>query len=93
MVVLTGLLALPAGWAATLGRGLLPGVATTIVMITLGQIITVAGAGAWFPVAAPALWALLPADVTLLQLATVPATAACVAVLTARSWHRLQLDR
>ena len=92
LVVLTGLLSLPAGWAATLGRGLLPGIATTVVMIALGQMLTVAGTGAWFPVAAPALWAVLPEDVNWVQLATVPASAACVAALTARSWNRLQLD-
>jgi ABC-2 type transport system permease protein len=92
VVVLTGLLALPAGWAATLGRGLLPGVATTIVLITLGQILVVANTGAWFPVAAPALWAVSPAEVTRLQLALVPFTSVLVAGLTTRTWHRLQLD-
>lgn len=93
VVVLTGLLAVPAAWAATLGRGLLPGIATTIVMIALGQILVVAGTGAWFPVAAPALWAVLPSDVTWAQLMLVPVIALVVAAMTARSWHRLQLDR
>jgi ABC-2 type transport system permease protein len=93
LVVLTGFLALPAAWAATLGRGLLPGIATTIVMIAVGQILTIAGTGAWLPIAAPALWALVPDEVSWGQLATVPALGACAALLTGRSWRRLQLDR
>ena len=93
LVVLTGFLALPAGWAATLGRGLLPGIATTIVMIAVGQILTIAGTGAWLPIAAPALWALLPDEVSWGQLATVPALGACAALLTGRTWRHLQLDR
>jgi len=90
---LTGLLALPAGWAATAGRGVLPGIAMTIGIIALAQVLVVAGTGAWFPVAAPALWAVSPEDVSWVQLATVPGLAASVAMLTVVSWHRLQLDR
>jgi ABC-2 type transport system permease protein len=91
--LLTGLLAAPAGWAATLGRGLLPGIATTVVMIALGQILVAAGVGAWFPVAAPALWAVFPDDVSELQLTLVPITALVVAAMTARAWQQLQLDK
>lgn len=93
VVVLTGLLALPAGWAATLGRGLLPGIAVTVAMITFGQVLVVAGTGAWFPVAAPALWAVTPDEVATVQLALVPVTALVMAALTVRSWQRLQLNR
>jgi ABC-2 type transport system permease protein len=89
----TGLLALPAGWASTAGRGVLPGIAVSIGLIALAQVLVVAGTGAWFPVAAPALWAISPEDVSWVQLATVPALAASIAVLTVVSWHRLQLDR
>jgi ABC-2 type transport system permease protein len=91
--VLTGLLAIPAGWVATVGRGLLPGVATTIVLITFGQILVVAGTGPWFPVATPALWAVSPRDVTWVHLALVPLASLLFAGLTTRTWHRLQLDR
>ena len=48
---------------------------------------------ATFRGAAPALWAVLPSDVTWAQLMLVPVTALVVAAMTARSWHRLQLDR
>lgn len=90
---LTGLLALPAGWAATAGRALLPGIAVSIGMIALAQVLVVAGTGAWFPVAAPALWAVSPGDVSWVQLATVPALAGAAAALTVLAWHRLELDR
>lgn len=41
-------------------------------MIAVGQILTVAGTGAWLPIAAPALWALLPDEVSWGQLARCP---------------------
>ncbi len=91
--VLTGLLAVPTAWAATLRRGLLPGIALAVMMIALGQIFVVAGTGAWFPIAAPALWAMSPRDVSLLQLLLVPTVALLFAALTTRAWHRLELDR
>ena len=93
VVVLTGLLAVPAGWAASLGRGLLPGIATTIVLIVLGQVLVVAGTGAWFPVAAPGMWAAMPSEVSWTQLVLVPLTAIAFVAATAQSWDRLQLDR
>lgn len=93
LTMLSAILAIPAAWAATLGRGLLPGVATTIVVIVTAQVMVVAGTGAWFPLAAPALWALQPADVSPVQLALVALVplAFLPAILT--TWHRLQLDR
>ncbi|QOR69421.1 ABC transporter permease [Ruania alkalisoli] len=93
LTVLTGLVAFPAAWAATLGRGLLPGIAATIGLVVCGQVMAIAGVGAWFPVAAPALWALDPSAVTGPQLALVGALAGIAAALTVRSWSRLQLDR
>jgi ABC-2 type transport system permease protein len=93
LTVLTGLLAVPAGWAATLGRGLLPGIATTVGLIALAQVAVVAGAGGWFPLAAPALWALLPGSVSIGQLALVPLVPFGFGLLTLAAWHRLQLDK
>ena len=91
--VLSALLASAAAWTATLGRSLLPGIAVTIAMIASAQVAVVAGTGAWYPVAAPALWALKPGTVTALQLSLVGIVAGVFAYLTARSWARLQLDR
>ncbi|ACQ78520.1 hypothetical protein Bcav_0255 [Beutenbergia cavernae DSM 12333] len=92
LILLTGAVVVPAGWVATLGRGLLSGVAATIGIVVVAQVAVVAGTGAWFPFAAPALWAMgmttavAPLGVTL-------AVAAVFAALTMRSWRRLQLDR
>ena len=91
--VLSALLASAAAWTATLGRSLLPGIAVTIAMIASAQVAVVAGTGAWYPVAAPALWAIKPGTVTALQLSLVGIVAGVFAYLTARSWARLQLDR
>lgn len=93
LMALSGLLAIPAAWAATLGRGLLPGIATTIGMVVLAQVAVVAGTGAWFPVAAPALWATSPATVSSVQLALVAVVPLGFGALTVASWARLQLDR
>jgi ABC-2 type transport system permease protein len=93
LTVLTALLAVPAAWAATVGRGLLPGIATTIVVLAVAQVMVVAGTGGWFPVAAPALWAILPGSVSGAQLALVPIVPLAFGLLTLSAWHRLQLDR
>ncbi|MFB6393587.1 ABC transporter permease [Polymorphospora lycopeni] len=93
LTVLSALVAAPAGWAATLGRGPLPGIATTICLIVVAQVAVVAGPGAWLPVAAPALWALQPGTVAPAQLALVAAVPVGFAALTVTAWSRLQLDR
>ncbi len=93
LTVLSALIATPAAWAATLGRGLLPGIATTIGLIVIAQIAIIAGTGAWLPIAAPALWALQPDTVTPTQLGLVAVVPAGFAALTLSAWTRLELDR
>ncbi len=93
LTVLSGLVATPTAWAATLGRGLLPGIAVAITMMATAQVFAVAGTGAWFPVAAPALWAIQPDSVSALQLALVAVVPIGSTLLTTRAWSRLQLDR
>ncbi|GAA4479711.1 hypothetical protein GCM10023190_23300 [Enteractinococcus fodinae] len=95
LVVLTGLLTFPAAWVATLGRGPLPGIAATVVVLVIAQVTVIAApdSAAWFPLSAPALWAIMPEAVHLGQLATVVIVPALFAVLTALSWQRLQLHR
>lgn len=92
--VLIGAIAVPAAWATTLARSVLAGIATTIGIVIVSQIAVVAGAGGWFPFAAPALWAISAgteaSGVQLLLVAPVVLTAAALTLL---SWHRLQLDR
>ena len=95
LIALSGLVATPAAWAATSGRGPMPGIATTVGLLVLAQVTVIAfpTAGAWFPISSPAMWALSPKDVTAMQLGIVPITALALASLTARIWIRLQLDR
>lgn len=89
----SALVATPVALAATLGRSLLAGVATGFLLLAAAQVLVVMGAGAWFPVAAPALWALSPDAVPALALVLAVAVGvACIAV-TAQLWRRLQLDR
>lgn len=93
LTVLSGALAVPAAWAATLGRGLLPGITVIIGIIASAQVLVVAGAGAWYPAVAPALWAMDPTSVSIAQLGLVVIVAAGFAAATVGSWTRLQLDR
>ena len=93
VALLSGLIASPTALAATLGRGLLPGIALAIVMIATAQVLAVAGVGGWFPIAAPALWAIDPDAVNPTQLALVVVVPLISALLTAWAWSRLQLDR
>ena len=93
LTTLSGLVATPVAWAATIGRGVLPGIGTTIGIIAIAQIMAVAGIGAWFPLSAPALWAIEPGAVTPAQLALVVVVPAIFGPLTLCAWSRLQLDR
>lgn len=95
LTVLAGMVAVPAAWVATVGRGLLPGIAATLVLLVLGQVgvIALVEHAAWVPFAAHALWALQPGAVHSGQLAAVLVLAAIFAGLTAVTWNRLRLDR
>lgn len=93
LTVVSGLLAVPAAWITTVGRDLLPGIATTVVTVAVAQVMAAAGTGAWFPVVAPALWAINPGEVSAAQLALVPLVPLTFGALTLRAWSHLQLDR
>ncbi|AEI10735.1 ABC transporter permease [Cellulomonas gilvus] len=96
VTLLTALLSLPVAWVASRWRGYLPGVGALLGLVVVTQIATVAGAGAWFPWAAPGLWAGMggseaAADVTGLQLwAAVPVGAVALAATT-MWWSRAEL--
>jgi ABC-2 type transport system permease protein len=92
VTILTAAIALPAAWAATLGRGLLGGIGTIIGVVVVAQVAAISGLGAWFPFAAPGLWA-AGSDVSAIQLALVVPVAAAFGLLVTLSWRRLQLDR
>ncbi|MBX3100437.1 MAG: ABC transporter permease [Salinibacterium sp.] len=94
VTLLTALLALPAAWVATLGRGLLPGIGTTIGTVVLAQVAAIGGFGAWVPFAAPGLWAISGGlAVSPGQLMLVVPVSAAFITLTVLAWRRLQLDR
>jgi ABC-2 type transport system permease protein len=93
LVVLSALIAVPAGWAATIGRGLLPGIGATIGIIVIAQVSAIADVGAWVPIVAPALWAIAPDVVPAAALLTVPTVPLVFGALCALAWSRLQFDR
>lgn len=94
LVVLTGAVAAPTAWVATVSRSMLAGVGCAIGLVVIAQVSVLAGAGAWMPVAAPALWAISQGTgATLWQLLLSLSLAAVFAALTRASWARLQMNR
>jgi ABC-2 type transport system permease protein len=89
----SALVASPVALAATLGRGILPGIATGFVLLASAQVLVVVGVGGWFPLAVPALWALSPDAVTLPAITLALLIGVAVSAITAAAWRRLQLDR
>lgn len=93
LAALTALLAVPAAWASTIGRGLLPGIGAAVVIMVVAQVLAVSDAGTWVPIVAPALWAIAPGSVPAAALLTVPSVPLVFGALCALAWSRLQLDR
>lgn len=93
LAVLTALIAVPAAWASTIGRGLLPGIGAAVVIMVVAQVLAVADVGTWLPIVAPALWAITPESVPPAALLTVPSVPLVFGALCALAWNRLQLDR
>jgi ABC-2 type transport system permease protein len=91
--LLTALIAVPAGWAASLGRGLLPGIATAVGIMAVAQIAAIAKVGAWVPFVAPAFWAVQPSTDSALALLPVPLVPLAFGLALVGVWRRLQLDR
>ena len=92
MGLLTALIAVPAGWAASLGRGLLPGIAAAIGILVVAQVAAIAKVGAWVPFVAPALWrGAVRGDGG--RGLTVPVVPAVFGAATVWVWRRLQMDR
>ena len=92
--LLTATIAIPAAWAATLGRSVLAGIGTAIGILVVSQVAVVAGTGGWFTFAAPALWAVSQGTrVSPTQLALIIplVLGSCSLILVA--WSRLQLDK
>jgi ABC-2 type transport system permease protein len=90
---LTALIAVPCGWAASLGRGLLPGIATAVGILVISQVAVIADFASWVPFVAPAFWAIHPDVHTAVALVVVPIVPAIFGAATVLVWRRLQLDR
>jgi ABC-2 type transport system permease protein len=94
LAAMTAAVAVPVAWAATLGRSVLAGVSAAIGLVVVAQISVLAGAGAWLPLASPALWAISSGDAaTPAQLLLVLPYVSAFVLLAAASWRRMQLDR
>ncbi len=91
--LLSALIAVPAGWAASWGRGLLPGIATAVGILVIAQVAAIARVGSWFPFVAPAFWALQPAETSAAALLVVPVVPLVFGAAIVLVWRRLQLDR
>lgn len=92
---LTGTIALTIGLVASIGRGYLPAIGAIVLLTMAAQVAVLFGTGAWFPYAAPGLYALGGAngvaDVNGTQLLLVPVTSVIVAWLTVRWWERAEV--
>lgn len=94
LAMLTAAIAVPVSWIATVTRSLLAAVGGAIALVIIAQVGALAGAGAWMPLAAPALWAMSTgAAVNPAQLILTIVLGIVFAVLTSASWARLQLNR
>jgi ABC-2 type transport system permease protein len=91
--LLSALLAVPCAWAVALSRGILAGIATGVGMVVVAQVAVAAGAGPWFPVAAPALWALGQGEVPAAALALVGVVPVLFGALAVCTFARFELDR
>jgi len=92
VAVLTTLLALPFGLVASVGRGYLPAIGVMLGVVVITQIVTIVGAGAWFPWAAPGLWsgmggAELASSVSAVQLA-LPVLVGLLGIWATTAWWK-----
>lgn len=83
----------PAGWAASLGRGLLPGIAFAVAILVVAQVSVLADFASWVPFVAPAFWAIQPTVQSTTALAVVPLVPLLFGATTIMTWRRLELDK
>jgi len=93
--VLTTVIALTVGYVASVGRGYLPAIGALILLTMFAQVAVALGTGAWFPYAAPGLYAVAGAegvsDVTTVQLLLVPVTTLVAAWATIHWWQHAEV--
>ena len=95
VVTATGLLALTAGYVASVGRGYLPAIGAIVIVVAAAQISVLFGAGGWFPFAVPGLVAITGSEaapaLTWMQFALVPVVVLAVVWLTVDWWKRAEV--
>lgn len=95
VVTTTGLLALTAGYVASVGRGYLPAVGAIVIVVAAAQISVLFGVGGWFPFAVPGLVAITGSEaapaLSWMQFALVPVVVVVVVWLTVRWWKRAEV--
>lgn len=93
LTAMTGAIAVPVAWIATVTRSLLAAISGAIALVITAQVGSLAGAGGWMPLAAPALWAMSRGTaVSATQLAITGMFGVAFAALTCTTWARLQLN-
>ena len=95
VVAATGLLALSAGYVASVGRGYLPAIGAIVIVVATAQISVLFGAGGWFPFAVPGLVAIAESEaaptLSAAQLALVPTVVVAGVWLTVAWWKRAEV--
>lgn len=95
VALLTSLLASNLALPASIGRGYLPAIGAMVLILMTAQMAVLFEAGAWYPFAAPGLWAVSGSQdellVTLPQLAMVPVLVLIGAGVTIRWWQHFEL--
>lgn len=95
VVAATGLLALVAGYVASVGRGYLPAIGAIVLVVAAAQISVLFGSGGWFPFAIPGLVAISGSEaapsLSAAQLASVPVVVLVVVGLTVAWWQRAEV--
>ncbi len=95
VAILTSLLASTLALPASIGRGYLPAIGVMVMILMTAQFAVLFEAGAWYPYAAPGLWAVAgdqgDSAVTAAQLTTAPVLAGVVGALTVRWWQQFEL--
>lgn len=83
--------------AWSFGREFTEGTISGLFALPVGRatiaFVKILGAGQWFPLATPALWAIDPAGVPAASWWLVPILPVVATALTCLTWRRLQLDR
>lgn len=94
VATLTAVVSLVLAFPASVGRGYLPGIGVLVLILMTAQLAVLFESGAWYPFAAPGLWAVSSQQdvvIGLGQLVMVPVTALLVGWATIRWWSNFEV--